>query len=96
MCLQRDAEVELRQARKEKKKKEREERLKKLLEQKPDATDEELQEKEEEEEEEELPPLYIPSQPSPLHCGFYSTPGSFWLSMVNTLTDIHYCSKVCG
>ncbi|XP_039534946.1 cilia- and flagella-associated protein 44 isoform X2 [Pimephales promelas] len=81
--IKRDAEVALRQARKEKKKKEREERLKKLLEQKPDATEEELQEKEEEEDEEEveLPPLYIPSQPSPLHCGFYSTPGSFWLSM---------------
>ncbi|CAM4635885.1 unnamed protein product [Leuciscus chuanchicus] len=81
--IKRDAEVALRQARKEKKKKEREERLKKLLEQKPDATEEELHEKEEEEDEEEveLPPLYIPSQPSPLHCGFYSTPGSFWLSM---------------
>ncbi|XP_077051647.1 cilia- and flagella-associated protein 44 [Siphateles boraxobius] len=81
--IKRDAEVALRQARKEKLKKEREERLKKLLEQKPDATEEELREKEEEEDEEEveLPPLYIPSQPSPLHCGFYSTPGSFWLSM---------------
>ncbi|XP_067268183.1 cilia- and flagella-associated protein 44 [Chanodichthys erythropterus] len=81
--IKRDAEIALRQARKEKKKKEREERLKKLLEQKPDATDEELQEKEQEEDEEEveLPPLYIPSRPSPLQCGFYSTPGSFWLSM---------------
>uniref|UniRef100_A0A8C1KAY5 Cilia- and flagella-associated protein 44 n=1 Tax=Cyprinus carpio TaxID=7962 RepID=A0A8C1KAY5_CYPCA len=65
------------------KKKEREKRLKKLKEQKPDATEEELQEeeKEEDEKEEGLPPLYIPSPPSPLHCGFYSTPGSFWLSM---------------
>ncbi len=80
MCLQRDAEIALRQARKEEKKKEREKRLKKLKEQKPDATEEE--EKEEDEKEEELPSLYIPSPPSPLHCGFYSTPGSFWLSMV--------------
>ncbi len=98
MCLQRDAEVALRQARKEEKKKEREKRLKKLKEQKPDATEEELQEeeKEEDEKEEELPPLYIPSPPSPLHCGFYSTPGSFWLSMVliiHSLTDIHYISE---
>uniref|UniRef100_A0A671MI18 Uncharacterized protein n=1 Tax=Sinocyclocheilus anshuiensis TaxID=1608454 RepID=A0A671MI18_9TELE len=81
-----DAEVALRQARKEKK--EREKRLKKLKEQKPEATEEELQE-----EEEELPPLYISSPPSALHCIFYSTPGSFWLSMVHTLTDIHYISK---
>uniref|UniRef100_A0A672S872 Uncharacterized protein n=1 Tax=Sinocyclocheilus grahami TaxID=75366 RepID=A0A672S872_SINGR len=68
---------------KEEKKKEREKRLKKLKEQKPDATEEELreEEKEEDEKEEELPPLYIPSPPSPLHCCFYSTPGSFWLSM---------------
>lgn len=93
--MQRDAEVALRQARKEEKKKEREKRLKKLKEQKPDATEEELQE-EEDEKEEELPPLYIPSPPSPLHCGFYSTPGSFWLSMVliiHSLTDIHYISE---
>ncbi|XP_073677561.1 cilia- and flagella-associated protein 44 [Garra rufa] len=81
--IKRDAEVALRQARKEEKKKEREKRLKKLKEQNPDATEEELhaEEKEEDEEEEELPPLYIPSPPSPLHYGFYSTPGSFWLSM---------------
>uniref|UniRef100_A0A673K2W8 Uncharacterized protein n=1 Tax=Sinocyclocheilus rhinocerous TaxID=307959 RepID=A0A673K2W8_9TELE len=66
-----------------KEKKERKKRLKKLKEQKPEATEEELQEEEEkDEEEEELPPLYISSPPSPLHCGFYSTPGSFWLSMV--------------
>ncbi|KAI2652935.1 Cilia- and flagella-associated protein 44 [Labeo rohita] len=81
--IKRDAEVALRQARKEEKKKRREKHLKKLKEQKPDATEEELlgELEEEDEEEEELPPLYIPSPPSPLHCGFYSTPGSFWLSM---------------
>lgn len=81
-CVQREAEVALRQARKEEKKKEREERLKKLNEQKPNDTDEQLQE----EEEDELPPLYIPFPPSPLHCGFYSAPGSFWLSMVQIHT----------
>ncbi|XP_067282839.1 cilia- and flagella-associated protein 44 isoform X3 [Pseudorasbora parva] len=83
--IKRNAEIALRQARKEEKEKERKEGLKKMLEQKPEATEEELQEKAEEEEEEEeeaeLPPLYIPHQPSPLKCGFYSTPGSFWLSM---------------
>ncbi|XP_057211014.1 cilia- and flagella-associated protein 44 [Triplophysa rosa] len=80
--IKRDAEIALRQARKEEKKKERDERLKKLKEQKSDDTEERLQEEEEEEEEEDaLPPLYIPSPPSPLHCGFYSAPGSFWLSM---------------
>ncbi|XP_065145847.1 cilia- and flagella-associated protein 44 [Paramisgurnus dabryanus] len=79
--IKRDAEIALRQARKEEKKKEREERLKKLREYDPDATEEHLLEEEEEEEEEELPPLYTPSPPSPLHCGFYSTPDSFWLSL---------------
>lgn len=84
-CVQGDAEIALRQARTEEKKKVREERLKKLKEQKSDDTEKQLQE-EEEEEEDALPPLYIPSPPSPLHCGFYSAPGSFWLSMVHILT----------
>lgn len=96
-CGQRDAEIALRQARKEQKKKEKEERLRKLKEQKPDDIEEQLQEEEDEEEEDELPPLYIPSPPSPLHCGFYSAPGSFWLSMVqiHTLTDkIQYTGQM--
>ncbi|XP_056341272.1 cilia- and flagella-associated protein 44 [Oenanthe melanoleuca] len=37
--------------------------------------------KEEEEEEEPLPPIYIPEEPSPILCGFYSAPGKFWLSL---------------
>uniref|UniRef100_A0A8B9S2J3 Cilia- and flagella-associated protein 44 n=1 Tax=Apteryx owenii TaxID=8824 RepID=A0A8B9S2J3_APTOW len=41
--------------------------------------EEELEE--EPEEEEPLPPLYIPEEPSPILCGFYSTPGKFWLSL---------------
>ncbi|XP_009328783.1 PREDICTED: WD repeat-containing protein 52 [Pygoscelis adeliae] len=36
---------------------------------------------EEEPEEEPLPPLYIPEEPSPILCGFYSAPGKFWLSL---------------
>uniref|UniRef100_A0A8C5JTQ5 CFA44 protein n=1 Tax=Junco hyemalis TaxID=40217 RepID=A0A8C5JTQ5_JUNHY len=37
--------------------------------------------KEEEAEEEPLPPVYIPEEPSPILCGFYSAPGKFWLSL---------------
>ncbi|XP_016158290.1 PREDICTED: cilia- and flagella-associated protein 44 isoform X2 [Ficedula albicollis] len=37
--------------------------------------------KEEEAEEEPLPPIYIPEEPSPILCGFYSAPGKFWLSL---------------
>ncbi|XP_067108345.1 LOW QUALITY PROTEIN: cilia- and flagella-associated protein 44 [Osmerus mordax] len=77
--IQREQEIARRQAVKEKKMKEREARLKRAKEQERDPTEEELQE--EEEEEEELPPIYIPDPPSPLHCGFYSEPGAFWLSM---------------
>ncbi|XP_075762751.1 cilia- and flagella-associated protein 44 isoform X2 [Pelodiscus sinensis] len=32
-------------------------------------------------EEEPLPPIYIPKEPSPIVCGFYSAPGKFWLSL---------------
>ncbi|XP_054613707.1 cilia- and flagella-associated protein 44-like [Dunckerocampus dactyliophorus] len=39
------------------------------------------QEEEGEKKEEELPSIYIPDPPSPLHWGFYSKPGQFWLSM---------------
>ncbi|XP_061656412.1 cilia- and flagella-associated protein 44-like [Syngnathoides biaculeatus] len=31
--------------------------------------------------EEDLPPIFISNPHSPLHCGFYSQPGHFWLSM---------------
>lgn len=30
-----------------------------------------------------LPEIYIPPTPSPILCGFYSEPGTFWLSLVN-------------
>ncbi|XP_057675267.1 cilia- and flagella-associated protein 44-like isoform X1 [Corythoichthys intestinalis] len=36
---------------------------------------------EEEKIDEELPPMVVPNPRSPLHCGFYSEPGQFWLSM---------------
>ncbi|XP_026513175.1 cilia- and flagella-associated protein 44 [Terrapene carolina triunguis] len=31
--------------------------------------------------EEPLPPIYVPQEPSPIVCGFYSAPGKFWLSL---------------
>ncbi|KFP55477.1 WD repeat-containing protein 52, partial [Cathartes aura] len=41
----------------------------------------EEEEPEEEPKEEPLPPLYVPEEPSPILCGFYSAPGKFWLSL---------------
>uniref|UniRef100_A0A8C2YF38 Cilia- and flagella-associated protein 44 n=1 Tax=Coturnix japonica TaxID=93934 RepID=A0A8C2YF38_COTJA len=41
----------------------------------------EVEEEPEEEEEEPLPAIYIPEEPSPILCGFYSAPGKFWLSL---------------
>ncbi|XP_026863865.2 cilia- and flagella-associated protein 44 isoform X1 [Electrophorus electricus] len=83
--IERDAEIARRQVVKEKRKKEREERLRKVKEASREPTEEELQEEELQEEEAgkeaELPPIYIPSPPSPLFCMFYSEPGAFWLSM---------------
>uniref|UniRef100_A0A3B4Z8J5 Uncharacterized protein n=1 Tax=Stegastes partitus TaxID=144197 RepID=A0A3B4Z8J5_9TELE len=70
--IKRDEEIARRQA---VRKKQRDERLKKS---------EQLDAEKEEDEEEELPPVYIPDPPSPLYCGFYSLPGHFWLSMVQT------------
>ncbi|KAM4046708.1 cilia- and flagella-associated protein 44 isoform 2-T2 [Anomaloglossus baeobatrachus] len=32
-------------------------------------------------EEEQLPELYVPEEPSPILCGFYASPGKFWLSL---------------
>ncbi|KAM6141028.1 LOW QUALITY PROTEIN: cilia- and flagella-associated protein 44 [Pterocles gutturalis] len=40
-----------------------------------------IEEPEEKPEEEPLPPLYIPEEPSPILCGFYSAPGKFLLSL---------------
>uniref|UniRef100_A0A8C3SP00 WD repeat-containing protein 52 n=1 Tax=Chelydra serpentina TaxID=8475 RepID=A0A8C3SP00_CHESE len=35
--------------------------------------------------EEPLPPIYIPEEPSPIVCGFYSAPEKFWLSLIMLL-----------
>ncbi|CAI9594587.1 unnamed protein product [Staurois parvus] len=45
-----------------------------------ELTEEELQEPYDDEEE-KLPELYVPKEPSPILCGFYASPGKFWLSM---------------
>ncbi|XP_054613541.1 cilia- and flagella-associated protein 44-like [Dunckerocampus dactyliophorus] len=64
--IKREEEIERRKALKEQRQKERKE--KQITE-------------EEEEQEEPLPPIFIPVPPSPLHWGFYSLPGQFWLSV---------------
>ncbi|XP_018428354.1 PREDICTED: cilia- and flagella-associated protein 44 [Nanorana parkeri] len=45
-----------------------------------ELTEEELQEPHDDEEE-KLPEFYISKEPSPILCGFYASPGKFWLSM---------------
>ncbi|XP_062376877.1 cilia- and flagella-associated protein 44 [Sardina pilchardus] len=79
--IKRDAEVARRQALKQQRVKERDARVKAAQEQERQPTEEEQRLEGEEEDEEELPPVYIPSPPSPLLCGFYSQPGTFWISM---------------
>ncbi|XP_063072845.1 cilia- and flagella-associated protein 44 [Engraulis encrasicolus] len=85
--IKRDAEVARREAMRQKRSEERAARLKerqtKAQQEGRQLSEEEQkgEETEEGEEQEELPPLYIPSPPSPLLSGFYSQPGHFWLSM---------------
>ncbi|XP_030059762.1 cilia- and flagella-associated protein 44 [Microcaecilia unicolor] len=64
---------------KEQKQKEKEAWIQKQKQIGVELTEEDLLE--EPEEEEELPAIYIPEKPSPILCGFYSTPGNFWLSL---------------
>ncbi|MBZ3875207.1 Cilia- and flagella-associated protein 44, partial [Sciurus carolinensis] len=77
----RSIEIEKREKQKELKAQEREARRKKLIEEMGEDAEKELQEEEEEEEEEPLPELFIPPNPSPILCGFYSEPGKFWVSL---------------
>ncbi|XP_014812720.1 PREDICTED: cilia- and flagella-associated protein 44 [Calidris pugnax] len=66
----------------EKKKQEKEKaRLEWIKQQQEMGREIEEEEPEEEPQEEPLPPLYIPEEPSPILCGFYSSPGKFWLSL---------------
>ncbi|XP_028931006.1 cilia- and flagella-associated protein 44 isoform X2 [Ornithorhynchus anatinus] len=81
----RDEEIERREKRRQEKEKEKEAR-RKLQEEQMEDLGGEMAEKgeakeEEEEKEEPLPEIYIPKEPSPMLCGFYSSPGRFWLSL---------------
>uniref|UniRef100_A0A8D2IF14 Cilia- and flagella-associated protein 43 n=1 Tax=Urocitellus parryii TaxID=9999 RepID=A0A8D2IF14_UROPR len=80
-------EIEKREKQKELKAKEREERIKKLIEEMGEDAEKEFQEEEEEEEEEPLPEIFIPPNPSPILCGFYSGPGKFWVSLFGIETQ---------
>ncbi|XP_072902159.1 cilia- and flagella-associated protein 44 isoform X2 [Hemitrygon akajei] len=79
--IERNKEINRRKEVKEQKEKEKQERLKKQKEMEEENQGLAIEEEEEEEEEEELPMIYIPIQPSPILCGFYSKPNTFWLSM---------------
>ncbi|XP_017587422.1 PREDICTED: cilia- and flagella-associated protein 44 isoform X1 [Corvus brachyrhynchos] len=68
-------------ARREKEKQEKEKAKLEWIKQQKEMGLEIEETKEEEPEEEPLPPLYIPEEPSPILCGFYSAPGKFWLSL---------------
>ncbi|KAK2814871.1 hypothetical protein Q7C36_023137 [Tachysurus vachellii] len=77
--IKRDTELSQRQAMKEKKKKEVQDKEKTPT---GEEGEEEKDKEKDKEEDDELPPLFIPSPPSPVHCAFYSTePGAFWLSV---------------
>ncbi|MEE6521875.1 hypothetical protein FKM82_020225 [Ascaphus truei] len=79
--IERNEEMIRRQKLAEQKQKEWEAWIKQQQEQGVELSEEDLQKKPDEEEEEELPPLFFPEKPSPVLCGFYSTPGKFWLSL---------------
>ncbi|XP_074839653.1 cilia- and flagella-associated protein 44 [Carettochelys insculpta] len=76
--IKREEEIERRE-----KKKQEEEKARLEWMQKQKAMGIEIEEEPEAEpvKEEPLPPIYIPQEPSPIVCGFYSSPGKFWLSL---------------
>ncbi|XP_067402528.1 LOW QUALITY PROTEIN: cilia- and flagella-associated protein 44 [Emydura macquarii macquarii] len=76
--IKREEEIE----RREKKKQEEEKaRLAWIKKQQEMGMEIEEEPESEPEKEEPLPPIYIPEEPSPIVCGFYSAPGKFWLSL---------------
>ncbi|KAM4795585.1 cilia- and flagella-associated protein 44 [Rhinophrynus dorsalis] len=80
--MERAEEVSRRQKVKEERKKEHEVWIQQQREQGVELTEEELMAPADDEEEEDtLPALYIPKEPSPILCGFYASPGKFWLSL---------------
>ncbi|XP_069745603.1 cilia- and flagella-associated protein 44-like isoform X2 [Narcine bancroftii] len=80
--IERNNEINRRKQVKEQKEKEKQERVKQKKEMEGENPELAIKEEEEGEElEEELPIIYIPPQPSPILCGFYSKPDTFWLSL---------------
>uniref|UniRef100_A0A8C5M7X7 Cilia- and flagella-associated protein 44 n=1 Tax=Leptobrachium leishanense TaxID=445787 RepID=A0A8C5M7X7_9ANUR len=78
--IEREDEIARRQRAREEQRKELEAWTTRQKELGVDVTEEEMQQRMDEEEE-ALPPLYIPEHPSSILCGFYATPGKFWLSL---------------
>ncbi|KAM9320405.1 cilia- and flagella-associated protein 44 [Gastrophryne carolinensis] len=78
--IEREEQLARIQKKRQQKLKEHQGRLQQKKEQGAELTEEDLQEPPEDEEE-ELPELYVPKDPSPILCGFYASPGKFWLSM---------------
>ncbi|CAM4444167.1 unnamed protein product [Caretta caretta] len=76
--IKREEEIERREKKKQEEEKARLQWIKKQqemgieIEEEPEA---------EPKKEEPLPPIYVPQEPSPIVCGFYSAPGKFWLSL---------------
>ncbi|OXB83351.1 UNVERIFIED_CONTAM: hypothetical protein H355_001788 [Colinus virginianus] len=72
-----EEEIALRERKKQEKEKAKLEWIMQLQEMGKEMEEEEPKE----DEEEPLPSIYIPEEPSPILCGFYSAPGKFWLSL---------------
>ncbi|KAM8976941.1 cilia- and flagella-associated protein 44 [Pelodytes ibericus] len=93
--MEREEEMARRQRVKEEKKKEWDAWIQKQKEKGVELTEEELQPLLEEEEK-ALPPLYVPAEPSPVLCGFYSSPGKFWLSLDGYDSGFLYLCEFAG
>nr|DBA34597.1 TPA: hypothetical protein GDO54_002143 [Pyxicephalus adspersus] len=78
--IEREEQLAIIRKKKDQKLKEHQTWVQQQKEQGMELTEEELQEPYDDEEE-KLPELYVPKDPSPILCGFYASPGKFWLSM---------------
>ncbi|XP_033126041.1 cilia- and flagella-associated protein 44-like [Anneissia japonica] len=76
-------EEEKRREEEEEKRRIEEEKQRRIRRERGIESDDEDDDKKEKEEEELLPPLFIPEEASPIHCGFYTPndPNKFWVSM---------------
>ncbi|XP_069800651.1 cilia- and flagella-associated protein 44 isoform X2 [Dendropsophus ebraccatus] len=78
--IEREEQLERIRKNREKKQKEREAWIQLQKERGVELTEEDL-EPVIDDEEEKLPEIYVPKEPSPILCGFYASPGEFWLSL---------------